>query len=390
MTLLIAAGWIATSHGGLDLNGKPLGTDFASFWTAAKITVFQGAGAVYDPVIHHGAQKAQFGPDVVWAAFFYPPTFLLICLPLAALPYLAAWLAWLAVTGYAYVRVAMALAGREVGLLAVLAFPALLSNVGHGQNGLLSAALLGGGFLLLDRRPIVAGVLFGLLTYKPHLAMLVPVTLLVTWRWRTLIASGVTAIGFAGLSWVVLGDAAWRGFFATSALARATLEQGLVGHAKMQSTFAAMQLSGASLPAAWLAQLVMSVLALGALVYALVKLRPRGAKGALTVTATLLASPFLLDYDLAVLIVPMAWLLRQGIERGFLPWERILLLAVFVLPAISRTVATSLEVPLAPLVLSYLFAACLRRVLLAAGGEIAPRFTEPQSGSAKMASASAV
>ena len=49
-------------------------------------------------------------------------------------------------------------AGRCILLLA-LAYPAVLINIGHGQNGFLTAALLGGALIILDRRPILAGIL---------------------------------------------------------------------------------------------------------------------------------------------------------------------------------------------------------------------------------------
>ena len=145
--------WIGLAQRGIDRAGKPLGADFVSFWTASKLALGGRAADVYDVAAHWGAQKALFGPDVGYAAFFYPPPYLLICLPLAALPYFGSLAAWLAATGAAYWRVLRVYAGPHIGTLAILAFPAFLVNAGHGQNGFLSAALIGGGALLLDRRP---------------------------------------------------------------------------------------------------------------------------------------------------------------------------------------------------------------------------------------------
>ena len=86
-TLIGSALWIALSHGGLDPEGKPIGTDFLSFWTASRLALGGRPELAYDPVAHWAAQKALFGPLTAYTAFFYPPTFLLICLPLAIAPY---------------------------------------------------------------------------------------------------------------------------------------------------------------------------------------------------------------------------------------------------------------------------------------------------------------
>src|SRR5271163_216747 len=234
--------WIGLSRGGIDRAGKALGTDFVSFWTASQLTLAGRAADVYDVATHWGAQKALFGPDVGYSAFFYPPPYLLICLPLALLPYFWSLTGWLAATGYAYWRVVRAYAGPRVDALAILAFPAILINAGHGQNGFLSAALIGGGALLLDKRPLVAGLCFGALIFKPHLAPMIPIALIAARRWTTLAATAATAAALTLASWLVWGDAVWRAFLEAAPLARATLERHLVGDEKMQSVFAAVRL----------------------------------------------------------------------------------------------------------------------------------------------------
>ena len=67
-------------------------------------------------------------------------------------------------------------AGRD-WLLPLLAFPAVFWTIGLGQNAFLNAALFGGFTLLLDRRPLSAGMLLGVLCYKPHFGLLAPVAL---------------------------------------------------------------------------------------------------------------------------------------------------------------------------------------------------------------------
>jgi alpha-1,2-mannosyltransferase len=361
VTFGLAFLWIALSHGGVDATGKPLGTDFVSFWTASKIALGGRPADVYDIAVHQAEQTALFSRDIGYSAFFYPPPFLLICLPLATLPYLWSLAAWLGATGFAYWRVARAWLGERFGALAILAFPAVLSNLGHGQNAFLSTALLGGGALMLKARPILAGVCLGVLVYKPHLAIVVPVALIAARRWRTLLAAAATAAGLCAASLAVFGMQTWQAFLAASPKARIALEQNMVGNEKMQSVFAAVRLLHGGLTLAYCAQIVAAL----AVCAALVRLQRRSfrsdAEGPAMVAAALLASPFLLDYDLVLLAVPLAWIARQSLVDGFLPWEKTVLAAAFVLPALSRSIAAHAGIPLGPLTVCAVLLLVLRR-----------------------------
>ena len=361
VTAAIAAGWVAASRGGLDPTGKPLGTDFTSFWTASKLALSGAPQSAYDVSAHHAQQVALFGHDTGYAAFFYPPIFLLICLPLAGLPYLASLAAWLAATGALYWRMARAWLGEAFGAMPIFAFPAVLTNIGHGQNGFLSAALFGGGAMWLDRRPILAGLCLGALAYKPHLGIMIPIALAIAGRWKTFAAAAATVIALAAASYGIFGLATWHGFLADSSLARSTLEQGLVGDAKMQSAFAAVRLWGGGLGLAYGVQAAVILLVAGGLVW-LRRRAPRGGgEGPAMITAALLASPFLLDYDLVILAAPLAWMLREGVRNGFRGWEKTVLVAAFVLPAVSRMLAADVKLPLAPFVMGALFVLILQR-----------------------------
>ena len=157
---LSLVGMLLTSSGGLDARGEPLGTDFVSFWTAARLAVSGAPASVYDPAAHHAAQHAAFGAEFGWYAFFYPPVFLAICLPLAFAPYFVALGLWLGATGAAYVAAIRRLLDRRIGWLPVLAFPGAFSNIGHGQNAFLTTALFGFGTSFLAERPAAGRRLF--------------------------------------------------------------------------------------------------------------------------------------------------------------------------------------------------------------------------------------
>ena len=266
LTLAGALIWIVTAKGGIDIAGRPLGTDFVSFWTASKLALGGRAAEVYDISAHWAAQKALFGDGVAFTAFFYPPPFLLICLPLATAPYFVALSLWLIATGLAFFKVVRAHGGAQLGWLTILAFPAVLLNAGHGQNGFLSAALIGAGALWLERRPRLAGLCFGAMVFKPQLALMIPVALIAARRWTTLATAAIGAALLCLASLALFGLEAWRGFFAVSPLARTALERNFVGDEKMQSVFAAVRLWHGGLGLAYALQIAISLAVAVALV----------------------------------------------------------------------------------------------------------------------------
>jgi alpha-1,2-mannosyltransferase len=369
VTFAAALAWIARSPTGLDPKGTPIGADFVGFYAASRLALSGRPDLAYDVSAHWAAQKALFGANVGYTAFFYPPTCLVLCLPLALGSYFYALALWLTTTGYAYYRV---LQGYWRGLepATFFAFPAVFVNASHGQNGFLSAALIGGGLLVMDARPALAGLLFGAMAFKPHLALALPFALIFARRWTTLGVAAITAGGFGALSLLIFGAPAWSGFLIDSALARSALENNLVGNEKMQSVFAAVRLWHGSVALAWGLQIATALGALATL-SALQRRAFRAAGEApAIVCAGLLATPFLLDYDLTLLAFPLAWIFSEALRTGFLPFEKLFLSLAFLLPLISRVAAGALGLPLAPLTLVAIFALTMRRALTPAiGGE---------------------
>jgi hypothetical protein len=347
--------------GGVDPRGEPVGSDFVSFWAAGKMALAGHAAQVYDPQSHLAAERAYFGSALGWYAFFYPPIFLLACWPLGLAPYFVALGLWLGSTFAAFAGGLRALAPRFARPLTLAAAPAAFSVIGHGQNAFLSAALFAAGTNWLERRPALAGATFGLMSFKPQLALIAPFALLVGGRWRALAAFAVTVAALAGLSAWVFGLDAWAAFLAETPMARATLERGLVDPAKMQSVFAAVRVLGGAVPLAYAAQGLAAAAALGALVVALRRSQDARRQFALVAVVTCLTTPFLLDYDLALLLVPVAVLAEDGLASGFRPYEKAALGAAFLLPAFARPLAQNLHLPLSPLVIAALALVLLRR-----------------------------
>lgn len=359
--LVICVGWVALTREGRDANGKPLGVDFLCYWTASILALRGEAAAAYDLPSLHALQHARF-PGVGALPFFYPPTYLLVCLPLALAPYLTALTAWLVATGAAYWAAVRRLLGDLPGRsVAVLAFPAVLVNAGHGQNGFLTTALFAGGVVWLKARPVLAGAMLGALIVKPHLGLLIPLVLAAGGRWRAFAAAGTTAAGLIGVSWAVFGTEAWVAYLGSIGQARQVVESGALDPAKLQSAFAALRIWAVPLPLAYAVQAAVTASAAGAVAWFAWRRRGSEALGPALAAATLLASPYLLDYDLLLLAVPLAWTFSQGRRGGFLPWEKLVLLAGFLLPLVSRALAMGLNLPLGPVVIAAVLWAVLRR-----------------------------
>lgn len=340
-----------------------LGFDYASFWSASVLLLEGQASAAYDTATHFGVQRREFDGVVPgWSAFFYPPVFLLFCAPLALLPFAWSLVAWTVVTAGALIAAMVRLAGRRA-IVPALAFPALWVNAGFGQNGALSAALLAWGALQMDRRPVLAGLCFGSLCYKPQIALAIPVALIATRRWRVFAAAAATVVVYVLASLVLFGPETWQGFLQQSPMARAGLETGEVGFEKIVSVFAAARMLGAAPGLAYAVQAMAAALALVAL-WLLLRTRPGGvAEGAAIVAATIFCSPFLLVYDLLITALPIAWLATRGRTGGRpLPWEAIGLAVLATTPLASWWLTRALEWQTAPMFALLLFWLVGRRI----------------------------
>jgi len=363
--IIVLAGWIVVSDGLIDRNGKPLGTDFSNVYAAGTLTWQGRPEAAYEPALQHGAEKAAFGGrEVPFFGWHYPPFFFAIAFAVAAFPYALGLAIWIAASFAAYLAAMRAILPRPETLLLATAFPAAFVNIGHGQNGFLTAALLGGALHLLDRRPWISGILFGCLAYKPQFGVLIPVALLAGGRWSTVAAALATVVALVAVSLATLGAGVWHAFADSMTFTQTVvLEQGGTGWEKIQSVFSALRMWGAGVHTAYAVQIVLA-LSLGA---SLAWLWQSDAafelKAAALTTASLLATPYVLDYDLVVLAIAIAYLARHGLSRGFRAFEISLLAVVWVAPLLSREIARLTGVPVGLLVLLALHCFIFRRAL---------------------------
>lgn len=343
---------------------KPHSADFVSFHAAGQLALSGQPALVYDQAAHLAVQRQTTVTGNSYQFFFYPPVYLLICAPLALLPYhlsLAVFL--LATLGMFLFAMHRIIRPNGWGwLVPVLSFPAVFWNLGVGQNAFLTAALFAGFTLMLDRRPAMAGGMLGLMCYKPHYGLLVPVALASGQRWRAFLAAAGVVAGLVALSVACFGIETWQAYLTAAAGSSKVYKSGRIDLAGMITVFGAARLTGVAPQAAWAAQAV-AALAMAGLVALVWRRTDQGeARRAVLLTATLLAVPLSLVYDQLLLLVAMAWLLRDARETGFLPWERLLLVLVWPLSLMTWIIGTSWHIPLAPLTHLVVLALGLRRV----------------------------
>jgi arabinofuranan 3-O-arabinosyltransferase len=308
--LLVRHQWI------LDVNGRPLVTDFLEVWVAGLSVLHGHPAAPYDWQAHHAAQAVIVGHAFPgYLGWLYPPPVLFIAGALAAMPYLPAFLVWVVATAMAFAATIWKITGRMDAALVALAMPAALGNAIVGQNGFLTAAIVGAVLLALESRPWLAGLFLGLLTYKPQFGLLFPLVLLLDGNWRALAFAIVATSVLLALAWLAFGAAPFAAFLHfLPQTANEILHHGKAGFDKQQSVYGLARWLGAGDNAAWLAHGVVAAIAATAAVWLWKKDVRFALKAAGLAAAALLATPYLYMYDFPLLAIPFAFLFRA---RGF-------------------------------------------------------------------------
>ncbi|HMM91929.1 glycosyltransferase family 87 protein [Bradyrhizobium sp.] len=321
LTLLLTAyvaEWWVYEKGGL---GIP--TDFINVWAAGRLVLDGLPAQAYDWDIQKQVEVAKLGQDFVgYFAWHYPPPFLFVASLLAQLPYSVGFTGWVFVTALPYLAAVRAIVGRNFGFMLALAMPIAFINSLVGQNGFLTAALIGGTLYLIPVRPVLAGICLGLLTYKPQYGLLFPIVLIATGHWRVFISAAVTAVVVALASMLAFGIESWLAFFHwMPRFSQAFLTEGKAPWWKLQSVYAMVRYLGGSEPLGWAFQwaLISSVAVTVTLIWR--SRVPYSLKAAALASGALLTTPYLFMYDMMVLAIPIAFLIRIGLKHGFRSYE---------------------------------------------------------------------
>lgn len=331
--------------------------DFFVFFSASRF-ILDGApvAELYDLVAFKRFQIGLGAAPGGLYPFNYPPHYVFFVLPLSALPYDLALLAWSAATLLLFLWAARLAGLRGAELLALAVAPTTIVNIAAGQNGFLTSALLVAGLFLFERRPVLAGSLFGLLTIKPHLGLLVPVAALAQRNWRLALAAALSAGILVGASILLFGSAAWIGYANFAGAFRQLMELQAGGSFLSYSASVQMGARVAGLPAsaAYAIQALVSA-GVATTLYRLYRTTSdRTLWRVALLTGTMLASPFGFVYDLPFLSLAVILLVRRGLREGFLPYERVLLALAWLMPFFDKNL-NDMGLPVMPLILLALF-----------------------------------
>jgi Glycosyltransferase family 87 len=362
-------GWIVTRA------GAPIYTDFTTCWVAGLEALHRNVAALYDPAEFAKIQTALLGAqDFLYPNWPYPPTFSLIMAPFAVLPYFWAFVAWTFVTTVSCIFVVYLIVRRSPAIPLVLASPFTAWNILAGQNGCLTASLLGAALLCLDRRPLLAGVFIGCLTYKPQFGVLIPVALAASRDWRAFASAIFMACLLVGASIAAFGISPWEALpqgimrqYKLVVLAGGQLDGADWG--RLQTVYGLIRFLHGGGTLAWVGQGVMALCAV-IVVWFVWRAPVRYAlKAAVLSAATLLASPYAFTYDLAAAAIPVAFLAIDQMRWGFLRGEQTVLVGLFV--AILGLLVTFRDppdgitfgsLPIGPVVMLTILGVALRRV----------------------------
>ncbi len=317
--------------------------DFVAFYDAARMAIAGDAAGAYDWSRLRILQSETLGiaPEALvgFLGWVNPPPFFFMVMPFAGLPFAAAWLAWVVATAAA-LGFALRLAVPGMALRAtlfVLAMPAVLICAMLGQNGLLTAALLCVALGVLDRRPVVAGVALGLLTYKPQFGLLLPLLLAATGRWRTFGVAAACAALLAAASAVAFGTDAWAGFLgALSRNEEMYLAVRDASSARMQSVYVSVFHATGDRALAWAVHGAFAGCVAASVLWLWLR-RPEGppeTRAAAALAAAFLMTPFAWIYDAPALGVAAVFLAAAARREGWLAGEGALLLLACLLPGL--------------------------------------------------------
>ena len=335
-----------------NIAGEHFGTDFLQFWTSARLAAAGRPEAAY----------LVGAPDhIAEQATAYPPIVMLLCRPLAGLSYAHALLVWASLGLGLFTWSLSRLVGWEIAVFAAVGTPAAFLNNFLQQDGYYTAALLACGLMLVERRPVPAGILLGMLCYKPQLGILLLPALIAGGHWRVLLAAAATALLLAAATAILLGESTWIAFFDRMLLQRQFMEWRAPAWSWMPTVFAMMRLIGASAPAAYALQGLSTICATVAVVALWRERCPPAIKSAGLVVAAFLATPYAWDYDAVILVFAAAWFAIEAAKTGFLPWEKIAMFTLLTLPALSLGPAKLLGLQIGPILLWLAIAVILRR-----------------------------
>lgn len=362
--------------------GPIIGGDFIVFHHAARAAGTPDMIAIYEMEnLKAQLQEAYPGKGEFNFAWMYPPTMSLVTSPFGWAPYLVAFALWVALFAGAFFFVLSRLQPDKWALFFVASSPAVFQGVITGQNGFLTATLMTLAGAFADRRPVLAGVAAGLLTVKPQLGLLIPIAFIAAGCWRAFAAAAATAILLAAASYFAYGAESWIGFYEGVTAHGARMAAAGFPFNKLVTPFGFATMLGAPSSIAGPVQIAAG-LALAAYIFIIwQRVKDWDLRLAALATSAMLATPYAFYYEIVILAPAMMLIAKRGALTGWLPYERLTLIAVWILPLMMPGQSEIPNLPNCAIgsLLAFLIAA--RRTLPAAGVRFASAIRRAQAGS---------
>jgi len=353
------------------------GHDFLAYYAAAKIALNGDAAAAYDTAMISAKQTAIIAADPVYAPWVYPPTFLFVVLPFGLLPYIWAYIAWSASNIIAGIIAGAAVFRCYWMPAVVILAPLTWLNIFAGQNGGIFAAFMLGGLGLINRSPISAGILFGMMSFKPQFGILIPIALAAGRYWTCLVAMIACAIVLSVLAYLMFGISSWLEFLALMTKAfSAKDELSAIAPAleianessqteplwlRSVTIFAMARLAGLGLTDATVLQALSAILVIGIVIYAWHNHKALELRAAIVAIGTLLATPRAMIYDLPFLMVPMLFVLRRLRHSNLVMADWIFLALLWLCPVVGFFIFEGTRVQVWPILLWAAMLYCIVR-----------------------------
>jgi len=354
--------WVISQDGSLS------DIDFCWIWVSGKFAASSNPASIYDYAVFSAAQASLVGPhtgNIPPYHFLYPPTLLFFTYPLGLISYLTAFSAWVVATLLLYQAAVYATISRPAALITAVTPAAVVKNIQLGQNGFLTAALIGCSLAFMERRPWISGIFLGLLTYKPQYGVLFPLALLVSRNWRAFGSAVATSMILGVAAVIAFGYQGWPPFIHSLLDRDAGLSPDAEVELKLQSVYGLLHWAGVSAWISWTAHLTVAAIVVATVCAAWTKPIPYPLKAAILCIASVTVTPYVLAYDLCILSIAVAFLVRDGLSRGFLPGERTGLVICF---AGLFPVAT----PIAPMICAVMLFLSVRRIVAWRYGLLSP------------------
>jgi hypothetical protein len=312
-------------------DGRPRCVDFGWMWLSGGFSVSGNITKIFDYSEFSVAQLALFGFHncPLLAKFGYPPTFLLLTYPLGFLSYRMAFVLWVLTTLFFYLKAVYAIIPRRAAVIAAAAPFFVAVNADFGHNGFITAALVGFSLVFLERSPWLSGIFLGVLTYKPHFGLLFPLALIASRNRRAFAGATATSMTLVIGAAIAFGPQGWSSFFHALLDRHSTLSPDATVPLALHSVFGFLRWAGASESVSWTVHLVVAAIVAMSICVVWAKLIPHSLKAAILCIGSVTVTPYVFFYDLCILSIAVAFLVRDAISRGFLPGERTVLLFCF-------------------------------------------------------------